>query len=31
LDPKIAVGPVTLALMDIFILLFYFTLAALWL
>ena len=29
LDPKIAAGPVTLALTDIFTLLFYFTLAAL--
>ena len=28
LDPKIAAGPVTLALTDIFTLLFYFTLAA---
>jgi len=31
LDPKIAAGPVTFALTDIFTLLFYFTLAALWL
>ncbi|MBN1509608.1 MAG: magnesium transporter [Sedimentisphaerales bacterium] len=31
LDPKIAAGPVTLALADIFTLLFYFTLATLWL
>jgi magnesium transporter len=29
LDPKIAAGPVTLALADIFTLLFYFSLAAL--
>ncbi len=29
LDPKIAAGPVTLALTDIFTLLFYFTMAAL--
>jgi magnesium transporter len=31
LDPKIAAGPVTFALTDIFTLLFYFTLATLWL
>jgi len=31
LDPKIAAGPVTLAVVDIFTLLFYLTLAALWL
>jgi len=31
LDPKIAAGPVTLAVADIFTLLFYLTLAALWL
>jgi magnesium transporter len=31
LDPKIAAGPVTFALTDILTLLFYFTLAALWL
>lgn len=31
LDPKVAAGPLTLALADIFTLLFYFTLATLWL
>jgi len=31
LDPKIAAGPVTLAVVDVFTLLFYLTLAALWL
>jgi len=31
LDPKVAAGPVTLALADVFTILFYFTLATLWL